>query len=111
MPAGAQRRLDLVGRPLGRAVGDGSPRQRLAQAGGELVAVELLAGPVALDDDQARRLDPLVGREAGAAGDALPPAPDRRGLVEVARVDDAGVALLARRTAHPVLLRPPHHYI
>src|SRR6266508_633536 len=59
--------LDLVGGGLGDSVADGATRQRLAQAGGKLVAIELLARAVALDDHQPGRLDPLVGREAGAA--------------------------------------------
>ena len=75
--------------------GHGPPGQRLAQAGGELVAVELLARAVALDDDEPGRLDALVGREPGGAGGALAPAADRRRVVEVARVDDPGLTFAA----------------
>src|SRR6185436_8285454 len=90
-------------------VGDGSAGQGLAQAGRELLAIELLAGAVALDDDEASRLDPLVRGEPGRAGRALAPAPDRGRIVEIARVDDPRFALTAMGTAH----RPSwhsHHY-
>ena len=59
----AELRLDLVRGALGRIVGDGAPGQRLGQAGRQLVPVELLAGAVALDDDEARGLDALVRGE------------------------------------------------
>ena len=83
--------------------------QRLAQAGGELVAIELLARPVALDDDEPGGLDALVGREAHRAGGALAATADRGGVVEVARVDDPGLALTALGAAHrsPVGRSPP----
>ena len=60
MPAGPQVGLDLVGRLLRRAVRHRPSRQRLAQPGGELVAVELLARSVALEDHEAGGFDPLV---------------------------------------------------
>src|SRR3954447_16249091 len=93
-------RLDLVGRPLGGIVGDRSAGQRLAQARGELLAVELLPSAIALDDDEPGGLDPFVGREPRRTGRALPAAADRRGIVEVARVDDPGLAGSAMGTAH-----------
>ena len=77
---------------LGGAVGHRPAGQRLAQARGELVAVELLARAVALDDDQAGRLDALVGREPRGAGGALAPAADRGRIVEIPGVDDPGLA-------------------
>ena len=76
---------------------------------GELVAVELLARAVALDHDQARGLDTLVGGEPRRARRALPPAPDRRRLVEVAGVDDARVTGAALRTAHEPSSWPHHN--
>ena len=97
---GAQLGLDRVGGGLGGAVGHGPPGQRLAQAGDEPVAIELLARAVALDDDEPGGLDPLIGREPHRAGGALAPAPDRRRVVEVARVDDAGLPLAALGAAH-----------
>ena len=96
----AELRLDLVRRAVRGVVGDGAPRQGLREAVGELVAVELLAGAVALDDDEAGRLDALVGGEPGAAGGALPAAADRRRLIEVARVHDPRVTGAALRAAH-----------
>src|SRR4029079_6229300 len=48
----AELRLDLVGCLLGGVVGDGSAGQGLAQAGRELLAIELLAGAVALRGEQ-----------------------------------------------------------
>src|SRR4051794_23136673 len=97
---GTQLGLDLVGRALGGIVRNRSARQRLAEAGGELFAVELLASAVTLDDDQPGRLDPLVGREAGRARHALAATADCRGIVEVAGVDDPGLAGSAMGTAH-----------
>ena len=91
-------------------VGDGAPGQRLRQAGRQLVPVELLARAVALDDDQARGLDALVGREAGRAGRALPAPPDGGRLVEVARVHHARVPGAALRAAHRPARSSSHHY-
>ena len=95
-------------RPRRAPSGDRPAGQRLAQAGDELVAVELLARPVALDDDEPGGLDPLVGREPGRAGGALAATADGRGIVEVARVDDAGLPLAALGAAHrsPARLAP-----
>src|SRR5262249_1027823 len=66
----------------------------------ELGAVELLAPAVLLDDVDRHRLDPLVGREALAAVQALAPAPDGLAGLRVARVDDLAVAVLAVRAPH-----------
>src|SRR3954454_5932738 len=52
--------LDLIRRLLGGIGAHGPPRQRLAEARGELLPVELLASTIALDDDETGRLDPLV---------------------------------------------------
>src|SRR5262245_55782806 len=75
---GPELRLDRVGRLLGGVVGDRPAGQGLPEARGELLAVELLAVAVALHDDQAGGLDPLIGREPGRAGAALAAAADRR---------------------------------
>src|SRR6185369_5596761 len=58
------------------------------------------ARAVALDDEQTSSLDPLVGRESGAAGRALAAATDGRGVVEVTRIDDARVLLAADGASH-----------
>src|ERR1035437_10047362 len=97
----AQLDLDRIGGLLGRLIGDGPPREGLAQAAGQLVPVELLATTVALDHDQAGSLGPLVGGEAHAARGTLAPAPDRGGVIEVTRVDDTRLAVAALWTAHP----------
>ena len=91
-PAGTGRRVSALRRP-----------------GRELVAIELLAGAVALDDDQAGGLDALVGGEPHRAGRALAATPDRGGVIEVAGVDDAGLALTALGAAHRAPVRR-HHY-
>ena len=93
---------------FGGAVGDRPTGQRLAQPGHEPLAIELLARAVALDDDQPGRLDALVGGEPERAGGALPAAPDRGRIIEVARVDDAGLPLAALGAAHgsPARLTP-----
>src|SRR6476659_7408632 len=97
---GAQLGLDLVGGTLGGIIRARATGQRLAEAGGELLAVELLAGPVALDDHEAGRLDPLVGREPGGAGGALAAPADRGRIVEIPGVDDPGLPSPAMWTAH-----------
>ena len=59
-----------------------------------------MTAPVALDDDETSRLDALVGGEPGRAGGALAAPADRRGVVEVPRVDDPGLSFTAMRAAH-----------
>src|SRR6185503_19561624 len=73
----AELSLDLVGGLLGGVVGDRPAGQRLAESRRELLAIELLAGAVALDDHEPGGFDALVGREPGRAGRALAPAADR----------------------------------
>src|SRR5262245_18376118 len=102
----AELGLDLVRRLLGGAVQHWPARQRLPKPVRELVAVELLARAVALDDKEARGLDALVRGEPGAAGGALAPRVDGRRVVEVTRVDDPRVALAADGTSHPVSSLP-----
>ena len=75
----------------------------------ELVAIELLARAVALDDDQPGGLDALVGREPRRAGGALAAAADGGRVVEVARVDDAGLPLAALGAAHRSPVGVTHH--
>src|ERR1035437_1389704 len=105
--ARAQLCLDLVGGTLGGILRNGTTGQSLAEPRHELVAIELLPGAAALDDDQARRLDPFVSRESHAAFPAFP-APADAGLVEVTRIHDAGLAFTATGTAHRLgFLQPP----
>ena len=96
---GTQLRLDLVGGCLGESGRHRPASERLSKSGGELVPVELLARAVALHDDQSSRLDSLVRREPGRARGALAAPSDRRGVVEVTGVDDAGLAFTALRAA------------
>src|SRR3954452_10808794 len=75
---------------------------RAQHSADELVAVELLALPVALAHNDHRALGPLVGRVALAAARALAPATDR-----IARINEPGVHYtrgleLAIGTAHNV---------
>src|SRR4029079_487923 len=92
--------LDLVGGTLRGVVRDRATRQRLAEARGELLPIELLPGAVALDDHESGGLDALVRREPRRAGRALPAATDRGRIVEVPGVDDPGLAGPAMWTAH-----------
>src|SRR6185295_18157533 len=92
---------------FGAAVGYGAPGQRLAQAGCELAAVELLAGSVALGDHESGGLDAFVGRESGGTGGTFATTADRRSIVEVARVDDASLPLAALGAAHQVSSSAP----
>src|SRR3990170_7408061 len=71
---------------------------RFAHAGDDLVAVELLAGVVLLDDGDAAQLHLLKGGEAVAAGLALAATADAGGVGP--RVDDAGVGVAAERAVH-----------
>ena len=64
---------------------------------------------VSVGDDEPRRLDPVVRGEAVATGRALAPAADGRGLVQVARVDHAGVVLVAAGSAHDASSSRGHH--
>src|SRR5258707_11531008 len=91
--------LDAVG--LDRALA-----QRDVDRAGQLVAVERLALRVLLDDRQLTQLHSLEGREAGAATDAEPPAPDRAAILGRPRILDLGVIRGAERTAHFLLLIP-----
>jgi ferredoxin len=84
---------------------NGRPRlmcmTRLSQVNlDEPVTVELLARPIALDDDQPGGLDALVGREPGGTGGALATTADRGRIVEIPGVDDPGLAGPAMWTAH-----------
>src|ERR1035437_4734921 len=96
---GAQLGFDLIGRLLGGLFRQGSARQSLAESRHQLLAVELLAGAVALDHHQSRRLDPLVSGEPRAARLALAAAPNA-GLIQVARIHDASLSLATSRTTH-----------
>ena len=77
-----------------------------ADRAGELVTVERHAAPVLLDHQQVAQLHALEGGEAGAAGGALPPPPDRPAVVHGPRILDLGIFRSAERAAHPRLRRP-----
>ena len=81
----------IAGPQLGPVERLGRPRRACARASGDV-------------------LDPLVGRVAAPAREALAPAPDRAAFVGDARVDDLVVVLPAVRTPHDVhrtVRRPP----
>src|SRR6478735_12200990 len=97
---GTQLGFDGVGGGFGGPVRDGPAGQGFAETGNEPVAIELLAHAIALDDDEPGGFDPLIGREPHRAGGALAPASDGGGIVEIPRVDDAGLPLAALGAAH-----------
>ena len=84
----AHRRLDLLLRHR-------TLLQCAIETDAQLARVERLAPAVVLDDHRQLELDRLQRREALAAGLALAPAADRHAVVADARIDDAGVDVLA----------------
>src|SRR3546814_7061678 len=74
--------------------------QRAVEALAQLARVEGVAAPVGLDDRRQLEFDRLQRAEALAAGLALAPAADRRAVLADARVDDAGVCVLAEEAMH-----------
>src|SRR5205814_10372304 len=80
--------------------------QRDINRAGQLVAVERFALRVLLDYGELAQLDPLEGREAGAATDAEAPAPDRAAILGRPRILHLGIIGAAKRTAHFLLLVP-----
>src|SRR5439155_23722768 len=103
---------DLLVRPLveaGLDVGDDvvdlrhadlSLRARFVEGGAQLVAVEFLAGPVALHHIERHVLDVLVGRVAAAALEALATAPDELAVPPHARVHHPVFRVAAERALH-----------
>src|SRR5579862_3258916 len=85
-------------------VGEGPVFRGGPQAGDDLGAVPRLAVARPLDHQQGHVLDPLIGGEAPAAAQALPPPPDRRSVLSEPRVDDLVVERRAHRAAHPPTL-------
>src|SRR3546814_5579937 len=74
--------------------------QRAVEALAQLARVEGVAAPGGLDDRRQLEFDRLQRAEALAAGLALAPAADRRAVLADARVDDAGVCVLAEEAVH-----------
>ena len=74
-PAAAHRRRDRLGQLLELLVRHRPLVGRPHEPAQELLAVEALAPPAALEHRHGRLLDALVGGEALAAGLALAPAP------------------------------------
>src|SRR5690606_19289085 len=74
--------------------------QRAVEALAQLARVEGVAAPVGLDDRRQLQLDGFKRRETLAAGLTLAPATDRRPVLADARVDDAGVGMLAEGAVH-----------
>src|SRR5438132_6090727 len=95
----AHRRLEVFDEPVD-LVGVQGLRARLLDRARELAAVELLAGAVPLQDLDARGLASLEGREPFLAPVADPPPANGRAVLRLARVDDAGIGVRARRAAH-----------
>ena len=80
--------------------GDRALLERLQQAGLQLVAIELLARAISLENRQPRPFRTLIGREPIGASLALAAAADGATSLQVTRVDDAGSGLIAAWTAH-----------
>ena len=78
-PSGAQLLFDLARQTVERVLVEASGRGVLDPVA-ELLPVERLVRAVALAYDDAELVDPLVGREPTATGEALAPAPDRRAV-------------------------------
>src|SRR5688572_33379636 len=74
--------------------------QRAIEADAQLARVELLAAAIALDDHRQLQLDRFQGAETLAAGLAFTPPADRRAVVGYARIDHAGVLVLAEGAMH-----------
>src|SRR5690606_2116277 len=87
-------------RGLGLLFRHGPLVQRAVEALAQLARVEGVAAPVGLDDRRQLQLDGFKRRETLAAGLALAPPPDRRTVLAHARVDDAGVGVLAEGAVH-----------
>src|SRR5258708_8040900 len=83
-----QLRLDLVDGCLDRRGRDVALLTSGHQPVEELLAVEVLAAAVLLDDVEGDVLDPLVRRETLVALQAFAPPPDRLTGVRIARVDN-----------------------
>src|SRR5262249_57596207 len=73
---------------------------RLKDRGAELLSIERLAPPVALDHVGQDVLDVLVGRVAPVALEALAAAPDELALAPYPRVDDPVLRVAAERAFH-----------
>src|SRR5438132_12352277 len=87
LAAGSELGLDLVHDAFHRAGRDLALGGGLHQAGEQLLAVEVVAAAVLLDDVGRHRLDPLVGGETIGALQALAPAADRLARIGVPGVD------------------------
>src|SRR5215510_12815321 len=73
---------------------------RLQDRAAELLAVEGLAAPVALDHVRQHVLDVLVGRVAAVAFETLTAAPDELPVPAYPRVDDPILRVTAKRALH-----------
>src|SRR5215831_10423549 len=91
---------DFAHDAVDRIARDRALLQRALDAGTQLALVERLAAAVALDDRRQLDFDRLERIEALAALLALAPPPDRAAVVRHARVDHAGVFVLAEGAVH-----------
>jgi hypothetical protein len=92
--------LGLFDDRLQLAQGDRPLLARLEQSVEELLAAELLAGAVVLDDHVRDVLDLLVGREPPAAAQAFAAAADGHAVAALARVHDPVAVFGAEGTPH-----------
>src|SRR6266508_2918867 len=102
VPLGADLLLDLPGERLDRGLVDLAAGDSPVDARGELRPLEGLLVTRSLHDDERQLDDPLLGREATAAGQAFAPAAHCHAVVGGARVDDLVVVGLTERAAHRI---------
>src|SRR5207302_10412018 len=98
-------RLRLIHDLFQLADGDRSFFTSTQKAVQNFLTVELLAAAVLFDHHVGNFVDPLVGREALAALQALAPAPDRLRLFTLPRVHYLVIRKSAKGTFHGVMFR------
>ena len=92
--------LDAADQPVDARRIDVTLAAGVADRTSKLVAVERFPLPVLLDDGEVTKLDTLECREAGPAGLALAPAPDRRSILARAAVLHLAVFMGAKGATH-----------
>src|SRR5215203_112386 len=102
-----EHRFGLIDDRLQLLQGDRPLLARLEQAAEELLAAELLARAVVLDDHVGDILDLLVGGEAPAAAQALAAAADGRAVAALPRVDHPVAVFGAKGAPHRALSASP----
>src|SRR6185503_6331907 len=92
--------LDVGDDVVDRLDGDRALLAGLEQRAAQLLAIERLPAPIALDHVRQHVLDVLVGRVAPMALETLAPAADELAVTTDPRVDDAILGVAAERASH-----------